>query len=67
MTTTLELLQLLGKAWIVTLTGRDDVWQLRIDNPPSFDECFSYTYRGSLASVIARAYEGAPDDAKVAS
>ena len=61
---TLELLQLLGKAWIVTLTSsrEDDAWQLRIDSPLHWDESFSYTYRGPLASVVHRAYEGAPDD-----
>ena len=61
---TLELLQLLGKAWIVTLTSsrEDDAWQLRIDSPPHWDESFSYTYRGMLASVVVRAYEGEPDD-----
>ena len=64
--TTIELLQLLGKAWVVTLTclPGDDQWLLRIDShsAPRWDESFSYTYRGSLASVVARAYEGAPDD-----
>jgi len=61
---TLELLQLLGKAWVVTLTSAraSNAWQLRIDSPPHWDESFSYTYRGPLASVVLRAYEGAPDD-----
>lgn len=65
---TLELLQLLGKAWIVSLTStrEDDAWQLRIDSPPQWDESFSYTYRGPLASVVGRAYEGAPDDGPMA-
>lgn len=61
---TLELLQLLGKAWIVTLTSshEDDAWQLRIDSPPHWDERFSYTYRGPLARVVSRAYAGELDD-----
>ncbi len=59
----LELLQLLGKAWKVTLTCTcSDQWQLRIQSGPRWDESFSYTYRGSLASVVARAYAGEPDD-----
>lgn len=84
MATTLELLQLLGKAWVVTLAGParinrecpdhvgagqldaadQDQWQLRIESHPAprWDEYFSYTYRGSLASVVARAYAGEPDD-----
>ena len=66
MTNTLELLQLLGAAWEVTLTclTGDDQWQLRIASHPAprWDESFSYTYRGSLASVVARAYAGEPDD-----
>lgn len=63
---TLELLQLLDKAWIVTLTRLtgNDQWQLRIESHPAprWNEYFAYTYRGSLASVVARAYEGEPDD-----
>lgn len=68
MVNTLELLQLLGKAWMVTLTclTGDDQWQLRIESHPAprWDEYFSYTYRGSLMSVVVRAYEGAPDDGR---
>lgn len=71
MSNTLELLQLLGKAWVTTLTclTGDDQWQLRIESHPAprWDEHFSYTYRGSLTSVVARAYEGTPDDAAVLS
>jgi hypothetical protein len=64
----LELLQRLGKAWVVTLTcltGND--WQLRIESHPAprWDEYFAYTYRGSLASVVARAYAGEPDDGQL--
>lgn len=60
---TLELLQLLGKAWTTTLTCLTcDQWQLRIQSGPSWNESFAYTYRGSLTSVVARAYEGVPDD-----
>ena len=65
MANTLELIQLLGKAWVVTLTSlTDDQWQLRIESHPAprWDEYFAYTYRGALASVVARAHEGAPDD-----
>lgn len=62
---TMSLLQLLGKAWVVSLTcatGED--WQLRIESHPAprWDERFSYTYRGTLASVVSRAYAGEPDD-----
>ena len=60
------LLQRLGAAWAVTVTltaqASNDQWQLRIASPAHWDEHFSYTYRGSLASVIARAYAGEPDD-----
>jgi len=63
---TLEMLQRLGGAWIVTLTclTGNDQWQLRIESHPAprWDESFSYTYRGALTSVVVRAYEGAPDD-----
>jgi hypothetical protein len=69
MVNTLELLQLLGQAWEVTLTclTGNDQWQLRIASHPAprWDESFAYTYRGSLASVVARAYAGAPDDGTV--
>lgn len=69
MTNTLELLQLLGKAWAVTLTclTGDDQWQLTIASHPAprWDEYFSYTYRGALTSVVARAYAGEPDDVHV--
>lgn len=63
--TTIELLQRLGVSWVVTLTAQasDDQWQLRIaSHPARWDECFTYTYRGSLASVVGRAYAGEPDD-----
>ena len=63
---TLELLQLLGEAWEVTLTclTGEGQWQLRIASHPAprWEESFSYTYRGPLASVVARAYAGEPDD-----
>jgi len=61
------LLQRLGAAWAVTLTAQthDDQWQLRIASPESWDEHFSYTYRGSLASVVARGYAGEPDDSSI--
>ena len=65
MANTLELLQLLGKAWVTTLTClTGDQWQLRIESHPAprWDEYFAYTYRGSLASVVARAYAGETDD-----
>lgn len=69
MTSTLELLQLLGKAWVTALTclPGDDQWQLRIESRPAphWDEYFSYTYRGSLESVVARAYEGDHDDGAI--
>lgn len=68
MANTLELLQLLGQAWEITLTclTGDDQWQLAIASHPAprWDESFSYTYRGSLASVVARAYAGEPDDVR---
>ena len=57
------LLQRLGVSWTVALTAaRSDQWQLRIASPAHWDESFSYTYRGSLASVVARAYAGEADD-----
>ncbi len=60
---TLELLQLLGNAWIVTLTCTCDLqWQLCLQSGPSWDEHFAYTYRGTLVSVVARAYAGEPAD-----
>lgn len=65
---TMSLLQLLGKAWLVTLTTRDgSEWQLRIESHPAprWDESFSYTYRGTLASVVSRAYAGEPDDGQL--
>ena len=66
MASTLELLKLLGKAWVTTLTclPGDDQWQLRIESHPAprWDESFSYTYHGSLESVVARAYAGDRDD-----
>ena len=66
---TLMLLQLLGKAWVVTLTclAGDDQWQLHIESHPAprWNKYFSYTYRGSLTSVVDRAYAGEPDDAQV--
>ena len=67
MKNTLELLQLLGAAWEVTLTClTGDEWQLVIASHPAprWDESFSYTYRGSLVSIIARAYAGEPDDVR---
>jgi len=70
MANTLELLQLLGASWVVTLTcpKGDDQWQLTIESHPAprWDEHFAYTYRGSLASVVTRAYAGAPDDERQA-
>ena len=63
MANTLELLQLLGKSWEVTLTCMcNDQWQLRLQSGSNWNESFAYTYRGSLASVVARAYAGEPDD-----
>lgn len=62
-TDTFELLTRLGKAWDVTLSCTNQMWQLRIQSRDSeWDESFSYVYRGSLASVVARAYAGEPDD-----
>ena len=64
--TPFEMLDLLGAAWQVTLTclESDDKWQLHIASHPAprWDESFSYTYRGTLAEVVTRAYEGEPDD-----
>lgn len=66
MNNTLDLLQRLGEAWGITLTclNGEGRWQIRIQSHPSprWSENFSYTYRGSLANVVARAYAGAPDD-----
>jgi hypothetical protein len=66
MTNTIELLQGLGKSWKVTLTclTGNDQWCLHIQSHPHprWDESFGYTYRGSLASVIARAYAGEPGE-----
>lgn len=69
MTSTLDLLRRLGESWEITLTclKGEDQWQLRLQSHPSphWNESFSYTYRGTLTSVIARAHAGEPDDGPV--
>lgn len=66
---TLEMLDQLAEAWDVTLTshalGPSSVeWQLVIRNDRAYkdERPFSHLYRGTLASVVARAWAGERGD-----
>lgn len=67
--TTMEMLEELAEAWDVRLTSHEvgpsaHSWTLVIMNDRAYagEPVFSHTYRGTLDSVVRRAYAGEPGD-----
>ena len=65
--TTMEMLESLAEAWDVRLTSHEvgpsaHCWTLVITGLGAYGDRFCSTYRGTLDSVVRRAWAGEPGD-----